>query len=261
MSADGLAEAHEPTEGAVQELLSWRPRHGIVSLCVDADLIGRDGRWRVELRNGLDRALDSIAGGDREQRLALEATVKRIEDDLFVDRSQTEGQAREPGEERWYVSQPAPRRTEAQYGGRPQVGPMLATLDDGAPAGIAAVSGERVRLLDWHLGWVEQLHDWELELFSLDWRERKAPSPRHPTGRRLVSAAGRDQYDRRLEANRERFAHQTGVLARVSAGKRAWRQILVFGDQRYAGQLRMALPNVATCATSNARTWSDSRRI
>ena len=244
MSAAGLAQAHEPTEGAVRELLAWRPGHGVVSLYVDADRIDRDGRWRVELRNDLDRALDSIAEDDREQRLALAATVKRIEDDLRVAWSQPEGRgmmgfievAREPGEERWYVSQLAPRRTEAQYGARPQVGPMLAVLDDAAPAGVAAVSSERVRLFDWHLGRVEQLHDWELELFSLDWRERKAPGPRHPTGGRLVSAAGHDQYDQRLEANRERFAHETGALARVSAGKRDWRQILVFGDQRYSGQ-------------------------
>jgi Bacterial archaeo-eukaryotic release factor family 5 len=243
MTATGLARAKEPTEDSVRELLAWRPRHGVFSLYVGADLIDRDRRWCLELRQGLDRAIDSLAGADRDQRLAVEATVNRIEDERFIDPAESEGRglmgfveaAREAGEERWYRSQLSPRRTEAHYGARPQVGPLLATLDDGAAAGIAAVSGERVRLFDWHLGRVEQLHDWELELFSGDWRERKAPSPRHPTGGRLVSAAGRDQYDQRLEANRERFAHQTGVLARVSAGKRAWRQILVFGDQRYAG--------------------------
>lgn len=244
MSGTGLAQAQEPTEDAVRELLAWRPRHGVFSLYVDAGLIARDGRWRLELRSGLDRAVDFAAGADRDTRLAVEATVRRIEDDLFIEPGGSESRglmgfvqvAREPGEERWYASQLAPRRTEASYGRRPQVGPLLATLDDGAPAGIATVSGERVRLLDWHLGRVEQLHDWELELFSLDWRELKARRPSSPSGGRMISAAGRDQYEQRMEANRERFAHQTGALARLSAGKRAWRQILVFGDERYAGQ-------------------------
>ena len=241
MTATGLDQATEPTEETVGELLAWRPRQGVVSVCVDADLIDRDGRWRLELRDGLDRAVDSVAGADRDQRLAVEATVKRIEDERFLDPGEVKGRGLfgfievggKPGEERWYASQLAPRRTEAHYGGRPQVGPLLATLDDGAPAGVAAVSGERVRLFDWHLGRLEQLHAWELEVFSLDWRERKAPGPR--SGGRLPSAAGHDQYDQRLEANRERFAHQAGALARVSAGNRNWHQILVFGDHRYAG--------------------------
>ncbi len=232
----------EPTEDTVRELLTWRPPHGVFSLYVDAYLTDRDGRWRLELRQGLDRAVDSVASADRETRLAVEATVNRIESNGFIDPSRSEGRgsfgfvevAREPGEARWYASQLSPRRTEALYGARPQVGPLLATLDDGAAVGVAAVSAERVRVLASHLGRMEELHDWELELFSGDWRERKAPSPRHPTGGRLVSSAGRDQHDQRVEANRERFVRQAGDEAQASAGNGAWRQLLVFGDQRYA---------------------------
>jgi hypothetical protein len=243
MTATGPHQATQPTEETAGELLAWRPEHGVFSVCVDADLIGRDGRWRLELKEGLDLAAASVAGADRAQRLAVEATVKRIENERFLDLGEAEGRglfgfieaAVKPGEERWYASQLAPRSTEAHYDGRPRVGPLLATLDDGAPAGIAAISGERVRLFDWHLGRIEQLHDWTLELFSLDWRERKAPGPRRPAGGRLVSAAGHDQYEQRLEANRRRFANQAGALARASAGDGHWHQILVFGDSRYAG--------------------------
>ncbi len=239
----GPAEAREPSQDAVRELLSWRPRLGVLSIYVDAGMIERDGRWRIELRNDLERLAERVNGGDAERRAAIEATVRRVRRGLLAERGEVGGRglsgfievADDAGEERWYGSQLAPRRTEASYGERARVGQLLATLDDGAPVGVAALSAERVRLFDWRLARFEQLHDWELSLFNLDWRERKAPSPARPTGGRFVSSAGRDQHDQRIEANRRRFARQTGGLARLSVGRRGWRQLLVFGDQRYAG--------------------------
>ncbi len=106
-------------------------------------------------------------------------------------------------------------------------------LDDGAPLGVAVVSSERVRLLDCRLARVEQLHHWELEYFGDEWRERKAQKARDPARGEAISASGRDQHNQRLEANRERFAAQTGRLAPAESRKHGWRQTLVFGDDRY----------------------------
>jgi Bacterial archaeo-eukaryotic release factor family 5 len=99
--------------------------------------------------------------------------------------------------------------------------------------GVAAISSERVRLFDWRLGKVEQLHDWEMSYFADQWRERKAQRPPDPARGQAVSASGRDQFDQRMEANRERFNKRTGELSRNEAGKRSWRQVLAFGDERY----------------------------
>lgn len=229
------------TQSTVAELVRWRPAHGVLSLYADADPADRGGRWRIELRNGLDRAIEAGARGDRETQLAVEETVKRIEQVLLTEPTEAGGRGligfveanRGPGEERWYAAQVAPRRTEARYGRAPHVSPLIEMLDDGAPVGIVAVSAERVRLFHWHLGRLEQLHDWELDVFSLDWRERKAPGPSDPAAGQMVSAAGRDQYNQRLESNRERFAHQTGALAQVSVAEYGWSRILVFGGERY----------------------------
>ena len=110
---------------------------------------------------------------------------------------------------------------------------LLEVLDFGAPLGVAVVSAERVRLLDWRLGRAEQLHDWELEYFGGDWKERKAQRPRDPARGEAISSSGKDQYDQRLEANRERFAEQTGRLTHSESRKRGWRQAVIFGDERY----------------------------
>ena len=133
------------------------------------------------------------------------------------------------------------RRTEVLHAAVPVLHQLLELLDDGAPAGIAVVSSERVRLLDWRLGLTKQLHDWELEYFREDWREGKSQRPRDPAHGEAVSEAGRDQYNQRLEATRERFAHQTGELARAEAWKGGWRETLAFGDESYVRQFARGL--------------------
>lgn len=231
-----------PGDDVPSQLLGWRPEQGVLSLYVRVDPGDRSQAWRAEVRNGLSEAIGAAGADDHLLRKALEATAARLQHELvdeerrgehrgligFVEVSATEA------EERWYGTQIPPRRTEVHLGPVAHVHQLLELLDDGAPLGAAAVSSERVRLLDWRLGRAEQLHDWELEYFGEDWKERKAQRPRDPARGEAVSSSGRDQYDQRLEANRERFAEQTGRLAQGESRKRGWRRAVVFGDARYA---------------------------
>jgi hypothetical protein len=241
-----------PSEKTVASLLSWRPEHGVISLCIDADPADRSERWKTEMRNGLRDLVQAAAGADRETHLAVEATAARIEAELtdeplsarmrgalgFVEAD------RKQGEERWYSLSVSPHGTEVLYGRAPQLHPLLAILDQASPLGVAAVSAERVRLLDWRMGRAEELHNWELEYFGEDWREQKAQKPRDPASGQAVSAAGRDQFGQRLEATRERFAHETGALAANEAKRRGWRDLLVFGDDRYATEFEGAFDGI-----------------
>ena len=238
-------------EETVSELLAWRPAHGVLSVYLRLDPGQRSPNWPTEVHNGLSATLSAGREGmDHEARQALEATAKRLERDLHADEeppAEAAGLigfvevAGKPAEERWYAVQIPPRRTEVLHAPVPAVHQLLELFDDGAPMGVAVVSSERVRLLDWRLGRMEQLHDWELEYFAGDWRERKSQRPRDPAHGEAVSAAGRDQYNQRLEATRERFAHQTGELARTEAWKGGWRETLAFGDERYVRQFARGL--------------------
>ncbi len=231
-----------PDDETPRRLLAWRPEHGVLSLYISVDPGDRSNGWRTAVRNGLSEATGgSDEAEGREARLALRETTVRLEHALEEERKgEHRGLigfvevARTEAEERWYATQIQPRRTVVLRGPVARIHPLLELLDDGAPRGIVAVSSERVRLLDWRLGRADQLHDWELEYFGEDWRERKAQSRPDPARGEAVSASGRDQYGQRLEATRERFAEQTGGLARTEAKKRSWRETLVFGDERYA---------------------------
>ncbi len=232
-----------PEAGTAAELLGWHPAHGVLSLYIEIDPGNRSQGWRTAVRNGLSEVVRSAEGGDHELRKAMRATADRLEHDL---EEEWDGEPRgligfievaaKQGEEHWYGVQIPAHRIEVRHTPVAQVHQLLELLDDGAPLGVAAVSAEKVRLFDWRLGRVEQLHDWELEYFAGDWKERKAQRPRDPARGEAVSASGRDQYDQRLEANRERFAEQTGRLAHQESRRRSWRRAVVFGDQRYVSK-------------------------
>jgi hypothetical protein len=124
---------------------------------------------------------------------------------------------------------------------RPLLRPLVELLDDAGPMGVAIVSAERVRLLEWNLGVVREVEDWEFGTWRGDWRERKSQMPSDPARVHGVSAAGRDQHDQRLEANRERFLREAakGIDDRIR--HRHWPRVLVFGDEHHSKQLKAGL--------------------
>lgn len=223
MIAPTTAALREPAHETVAELQRWRPEHGVLSLYIDADPGDRSGPWRIELRNGLDTAARAAEEADRETRLAVRDTVDRLASELPGEIGQAEARgffgfveaSRKEPEARWYAAQMAPRRTQAGYGPVSELHLLLALLDEGQPLGAAATSADRVRLLDWRLGRVRELKDWELEMDDLP--------------------------EDRLEANRERFARQTAKEIAAEVGRNGWLELLLIGDERYARQFEERL--------------------
>jgi hypothetical protein len=226
-----------PGKDALPELLRWEPAHGVVSVYVDRPPADRGEGWRIELRNGLAVAVERAREeGDRDAWKALEATAKRIFERL--EAAHPEGRTQiafvevstKPAREEWFAVQMPIDETEVVHDARPALRPLLAILDDGAPRGVAAVSSERIRLLRWELGMLEELEDWDLEIFSLDWRERRAQRPSDPARVQGAKASGRDQFDQRLEHNRDRFLHEAGRLAAHEVRQRGSGELLAVGD-------------------------------
>jgi hypothetical protein len=128
-------------------------------------------------------------------------------------------------------------RTSVTYDARPRLIPLLKLLDEGAAIGAIAVSAERVHLYEWKLGALDLVHDWEAEMFMLDWRERKSQKPANLARTQGASASGRDQFDQRLEHNRARFLEATGRLIAGEARDRSWRRSIAFGDPEHVREL------------------------
>jgi hypothetical protein len=229
-----------PTAEALSDLVGWQAPFGVLSVYLEIDPGDRGGAWRIELRDQLDAVVEGAAGEDRDRRAAIRATAGRIRE-RFEPATPPSGRmqigfaacaakpTREVPEE-WFAVQYPVERTEVVYGERPNVRPLAEILDDGRPRAIAALSAERVRLFEWRLGTVEELAEGELEILSLDWRERKAPRVRDPASGRGVSSAGRDQFGQRLEENRKRFLKEVGLRASRELAEDCRRELLCIGD-------------------------------
>jgi Bacterial archaeo-eukaryotic release factor family 5 len=224
-----------PTFEDARRLSDWQPPLGVVSVYLAFDPADRGGAWRTELRNGLDALLEAAKDSDHERRVALRAVAKRI-----IDRYE-DGDHRPPprgeagfvevaekgGEEHWWGTGAAPQSsTCVELGERPALAPLVDLACRGEGRGIAIVSLERVRLLDYAEGRLTELEDWELEVTSLDWRERKAQSGGAAHG---VASSGKDEYGDRLDHNRHRFLGEAGALVGRELEARGIGRALAFG--------------------------------
>jgi hypothetical protein len=241
-----------PTFEDARRLAEWQPPLGVVSVYLRLDPGDRGGAWRTGLHNGLAAALEGQDELDHRTRLALRATADRVAERFANhERDLPRGEigflevAAEPAEQRWWSTHLSPEGTNVRFAERPLLAPLLCLIERGTPRGVALASAERVRLLEWAPGRLEELHSWELSLFSGDWRERKAPRVADPARAQAVSSAGRDQYDQRLEDSRHRFLGECGRLSASLAPERGWRQLLVFGAAEHVRDLRHGVPSSA----------------
>jgi hypothetical protein len=231
------------TSEELRVLSEWRPLLGVLSVYLAFDPADRGGAWRTELRNGLDAVLEEQKESEHARRVALRATAKRL-----IERFE-DGDLRPPprgeigfvevsekgGTEHWFgTATPPVADACVEFKTDPVVAPLIALTCRGGDRGVALLSAERVRLLRCADGALEELEDWELSIFSGDWRERKSQSSNNPARAQGVSSSGHDQYGERLEHNRQRFLSECGGLAARALEENDLDQVIVFGPTKDA---------------------------
>jgi Bacterial archaeo-eukaryotic release factor family 10 len=237
----------QPTLEAAHELSEWRPPLGVLSVHLGFDPADRGGAWRTELRNGLDAVLDAHKEAEHERRVALRATAKRIFE-RFEDgdlRPPPRGEvgfvevAEKEGTEHWFGSAVAPVADACvEFSPEPAVAPLLDLCGRGTARGVALLSSERVKLLRCAEGALEELEDWEMTIFSRDWRERKSQSTNNPARAQGVSSSGHDQFGERLDHNRHRFLGECGGLAAKALEEQGLEEVIVFGPAKDADHFK-----------------------
>lgn len=236
-----MAQMASPSFEDARRLVEWEPARGVISVYLRVEPGDRGGAWRTELRNGLAALRERAEALDHEARGALLATVERLEARFANhERDLPRGEigfvevAERAGEERWWGSHLSPRAAATVgFAPRPLVAPLLCLIEREAPRGVALVSAERVRLLEWQPGRLDELLGWELSVFVRDWRERRAQRVPDPARAQAVSSSGREHFDDRLADNRHRFLGECRALALETAGRRGWGELLAFGPSHH----------------------------
>jgi hypothetical protein len=210
----------------LHQLTGWRPEGGVLSVYVQIDPADRSEGWRIELRHALEGLFEGAAARAFER---FPEGTPPPPGRMHVGFLEIGERKRRDLRESWHGYQMSRGRTRAFQAPRPYLAPLVQLLDEGWPLGVVVVALERVRVLEWALGEIEELDGWELEIFSLDWHERKAPRV-DPARGTSTSSSGRDQYDERLEHNREAFLGQAGKLVASRYGDRPWRELILIGE-------------------------------
>jgi hypothetical protein len=233
----------------LERLARWSGEHGVISIYLEIDPADRSEGWRVELRDRLNGLVEQAGERDSDSRVPLEATAARILERFPENASHPSGRtqigfvevAEKPAAEDWQgVQLPGPG-TVVVHRPRPLLGPLVELLERGARRAIVAVSAERVRAWRWEMGRIEPQDAWEVVLTTPQWHERKAPAMRDPARGQGVSSSGHDQFDQRLEANRERFLHEAGRRISAQLNRDRWHEVVVFGDPPYLEELLAGL--------------------
>jgi release factor family 5 len=235
----------------LRDLVQWRSGQGILTVCVQLDPGDRGRGWRIALREQL-RELEENTDPHAERR-AFRTAANEILERFPENGAPPEGRGHvgfvELAEKHptavWRSMQMGPRRTEVVRDERPYVRPLVELFAQGPHVGVALVSADRVRLLDWSLGTIRRLEEWEITLFSRDWRERKAERSIPGQGTR-TSASGHDQFDQRLDANRHRFLREVGSLVAAEDSRRRWRYLVAFGVEGLPEELGEGLAGKAS---------------
>jgi hypothetical protein len=238
-----------PTLEEVRELADWRPSLGVISVYLDFDPADRSGAWRTELRNGLRRLEELAEDAEHERKIATRETAKRLLERFDEEevRPPPRGEAgfvqvsERPGQERWWGTGVEPALPAVLLGEQPVVAELIDLLRRGDGAGVALLSAERVRLLELTEVELVGITEWELNITSGDWRERKAPRSSDPAHGQGVSASGHDQYNERLEHNRHRFLVECGRLAAERLRQRGFDELVAFGPPPDAEAFRKEL--------------------
>lgn len=222
-----------------RRLAGWQPELGVISIYLHFDPGDRGERWRSELNNGLDRIVGAQAGAEHGRRMALRSTAKRLHERFnngavrppprgeagFVEVSES------PGQERWWAIGSGGGLPAVTLAAQPLLAPLVGLLPDSRDVGVVLLSAERVRLLHFAVGCLEEVDGWELSITSGDWRERKSQGPRDPAGGQGGSSSGHDQYRERLEHNRRRFLGECGRLAGARRRRDGASELIAFGPR------------------------------
>lgn len=219
----------------LRELAGWQPRHGVISVCLDVDPADRGNGWRIELDHGLKRIVDERLLDAPEPDIV--AAAKRIRARFPGDGPHRSGRTQVGfvevgGEGRavWNGFQASLGTSLLLHDRTARLTELVRLLERGAPVGVVLLAAEHARVFEWAQGRLGEEGDWELEVASYDWRERRSPRRNPAATGTGTTASGRDQHEQRLASSRARFLKELGGILETRFGDRGWRRIVVFGE-------------------------------
>ncbi len=194
-----------------------------------------DGRAaRIGWKN---RLKELRAAADPGVRAALDARVAEFSQDidrLLDPRADGKGRAVVIGLDSgdlFSFSLQTPFEDRAVVRDRAFLRPLIAAIDEGRPAGVVVATKAGARILEWTAQATRALSEHTFELTD-EQLSRDGTGPAATAGRGQQVVNHREQFDDRVEANRDRFLKEVGRVVENLVTERGWDRIVVAGSDR-----------------------------
>lgn len=255
LSRDGWRE-EPPDDEMLQGLARPAALRPTVSMYLQTDpRIAANGAqtpaWLVALRNGLrDITAEVEARDDREARLRWRELSREIEAQLeglsHTDRGRSlvwfldlDGEL-----DVRYALQVPVRESVVTMADQPVIAPLIELLDHSRPIGIVLVSGERVRLVHWAHGRIDEAGEETFELDGDGWRPYRGPSGGAGSGRAGRSGTTHvEQVEQRVEEHRDRFFAAAAAATAERLQALGWTRVVIAAERAVAQRFRNMLPS------------------
>lgn len=205
--------------------------------------------WVVCLRNGLrDITAEVETREDREAKLRWRELRGQIEGEL-----EALGHADRGRSIVWfldldgtldvrYVLQVPVRESVVALADQAVLAPLIELLDHSRPIGIVLVSGERVRLVHWAHGRIDEAGEETFELDGDGWRPYRGPSGAVPGRGGRSGTTHVEQVEQRVEEHRDRFFAAAALATAERLEALGWTRVVIAAERVIAQRFRNALP-------------------
>ena len=170
--------------------------------------------WRTR-RDEIDDALTALAPGDRGRSLVWFTDLEGELDDR-------------------YILQVPVRESLVAFGDQPVIAPLIEVLDHSRPVGVVLASGERVRLLHWAHGTIDEAGEEVFDLEGGGWRPYRGPSSSTPGRGGRSGTTHVEQVEARMEEHRDRFFAEAAQATAQRLDELGWDRVVVAAERPLA---------------------------
>jgi Bacterial archaeo-eukaryotic release factor family 10 len=248
----------EPPDDAMLHALAQpdgRPAGPVISMYLQTDPrvaanAAQTPAWMVAARNGLrDVSAELEAGEDRDAKMAWRDRRAEIETELerllHADRGRSLVWFMDLGGDLdvRYVLQVPVRESAVTMADQPVIAPLIELLDHSRPVGIVLVSGERVRLVHWAHGRIDEAGEEVFEVDGDGWRPYRGPSSATPGRGGRSGVTHTENVEQRMEEHRDRFFATAAAATAERLSELGWSRIVIAAERAIAHRFRNALPH------------------
>ncbi|MFJ2029810.1 VLRF1 family aeRF1-type release factor [Streptosporangium sp. NPDC087985] len=222
---------------ALREVVAIHDDQGVLSFYVTADPreeAAARPAWRIRFGNRLAELRKEVtADGDRSRRMAVLKRLEGLETELGLLLNPNESGlgrvlfAPVSSDKAWIFSFQLPVADQIVLESTAYVRPLVNTVETAPPAGIALVSRDGLRMIDYRYGLAEEVGRTSFEAGTEERRQTRGAASSEPA-QQIVTP--RDKFERRAEENLARLLRATGPGITEQAASRGWTAVVLIGD-------------------------------